>query len=96
MNTATIARPFFTVPPECMGWTPDDWTSVYSASPYAASVMAATNDDGLLPISSIFQILTDHSISPSAYADELEAAQANGLPCLPITHAGQLLTWLGW
>ena len=94
--TTTPTREGFIVPVEFLGWTADDWADGYSASPYAWSVMAAAGADCLLSVDDACKVLMQHSVSVSAYAAELEEAAAAGLICLPITHAGQLLTWLGW
>lgn len=94
--TTTPTREGFIVPVEFHHWDREDWAAGYSASPYALSVIDAANDFGHLSLEDTSRVLRDHSVSPIAYVNELDEAAAAGLVCLPVCHAGQLLTWLGW
>lgn len=80
-------------------WTWDDWMDSYEGldGSYEQSVIwAADRVTCELTSADLRQLLSDHGHSVHELIEELAEQAAAGHTTLPLWHAGQALTWLGY
>lgn len=98
MNTTATAAGW-AIPAEQLDWDRSDWVDSYQegcGDTYASSVIWAAGDDCLLAWADLDRLLEHHGFSRFDYGQDWAAAALQGLRVLPMQHAGQALTWLGY
>lgn len=91
-TTATVGR-ICTL--DQLAWTADDWADAWHGS-YEHSVVDAADGEGELSSADLAQLLRAHGFSVHELIAALAEQAAAGHACLPLCHAGQALTWLGY
>lgn len=98
MKTATAAAGW-AIPAEQLTWDRSDWIDAYQegcSDTYASSVIWAAGADCLLALADLDRLLEHHGFSRFEFGQEWAAAALQGLEVLPLQHAAQALTWLGY
>ena len=97
MATTTTPAAGYLITPEMADYSPDNWQEHFDGDPYALSVLHATDESsGLLSPDDLCRLLNQHSANLWELRGDQQAAEQAGHRCLPIRHAGQALTWLGY
>jgi len=84
------------VSPAELSWDRNDWVDHYQEGTYASSVVWAADDSCLLLTVDLERLLRHHSIDIEELRAELGGLINAGHTVLPLTHAGQVLRFLGY
>jgi hypothetical protein len=101
MNTAPTAAnqaaPGYVVPADQLAWDWSDWLDSYDLNTYPSSVILAASEEGCeLSSADLRQLLKEHSHTVHELEEDLAQGHASGHAVLPLWHAGQALSWLGY
>ena len=99
MPTTTTTEPAagYLISPEMAEWSPEDWQDHFDGDHYALSVLHAADQEAcLLSPDDLCRLLGHHGANLWELRGDQQAAEQAGHRCLPIRHAGQALTWLGY
>jgi hypothetical protein len=103
MSTATATAPAiaagWVIPADQLSWDRADWINAYQdsiADTFASSVIWASDEACQLSMADLHRLLRMHSATVAELQAELTAGQLQGAAVLPLTHAAQALTWLGY
>jgi hypothetical protein len=87
------------MPIDQLGWDRSDWIDAYQGGlgdTFASSVIWAADDACQLAMADLHRLLQMHGSTVAELQAELTAGQLQGAAVLPLTHAAQALTWLGY
>lgn len=102
MTTATLTAPApagWVLPIDQLEWDRADWLEAYQdgvGDTFARSVIWASDDSCQLLMADLHRLLKLHGATVAELQAELTAGQLQGAVVLPLTHAAQALTWLGY
>jgi hypothetical protein len=102
MTTATATAPApagWVLPADQMTWDRADWLEAYQdgiGDTFPSSVIWASDDACQLPMADLHRLLQMHGATVAELQAELTAGQLQGAAVLPLNHAAQALTWLGY
>jgi hypothetical protein len=84
---------------EQLNWSYDEWLDCYQPGPtrtYESSVLEAADESCLLQPQDLGRLLRAHGTTTKEYIQAHLDAFSEGLTILPLNHAGQVLSWLGY
>jgi hypothetical protein len=87
------------LPADQMTWDRADWLEAYQdgiGDTFPSSVIWASDDACQLPMADLHRLLQMHGATVAELQAELTAGQLQGAAVLPLNHAAQALTWLGY
>jgi len=100
VTTATAPAPAgWVLPIDQLAWDRSDWLDAYReyvSDTFASSVIRASDDACQLAMADLHRLLKQHGATVAELQAELTAGQLQGAAVLPLTHAAQALTWLGY
>jgi hypothetical protein len=97
--TATAPAAGWVIPSDQLAWDRSAWIEAYQDSisdTFASSVIWASDDACQLSMADLHRLLKMHGATVAELNAELIAGQLQGATVLPLTHAAQALTWLGY
>lgn len=87
------------VSPEQLNWSHEEWLDHYEAGTgrtYESSVLEAADESCMLQPRDLGRLLREHGTSAMEYIQAHADAVEEELEVLPLNHAGQVLSWLGY
>ena len=97
--TIATASTGWVLPIDQLTWSRADWIDSYQdyvSDTFASSVIWASDDACQLAMADLHRLLQMHGSTVAELQAELTAGQLQGAGVLPLNHAAQALTWLGY